>query len=112
VKIATISTGPTMEDYVITGACDHGYLLIIDADTMEYEVMVNPTEVVNVPDGGKLFAEFLSENNVRMILVGDCAFEVLKEVCVAGIQIFIGIDGTVHNVVEQFKNSYYYAMYC
>ena len=101
-KIAVTSTGPTLDDNVEArfGRCP--YFLVIDTDTMQYEAIENP----NIALGGGAgiqSAQLMSEKGVTTVLTGNCgpnAFNVFGQ---AGIQVIVGVSGTVRNAVEQFK---------
>lgn len=101
-KIAVTSTGPTLTDSVEArfGRC--AYFLIIDTDTMQCEPIENP----NIALGGGAgiqSAQLMSEKGVTTVLTGNCgpnAFNVFGQ---AGIEVIVGVSGTVRNAVEQFK---------
>ena len=101
-KIAVTSTGPTIDDNVEArfGRCP--YFLIIDTDTMQLEAIENP----NIALGGGAgiqSAQLMSEKGVTTVLTGNCgpnAFNVFGQ---AGIQVIVGVSGSVRNAVEQFK---------
>ena len=108
-KIAVTSTHPTLDVPVGTQLHHSKYLLIIDSelivnpDTIEYKVMRNPVMVVSGPAMWKLFTQELLQEDVRIILSGDCNSNVAKSLDNAGIQIIGGMSGSVRSVVKQFK---------
>lgn len=101
-KIAVTSTGPTLDDNVEArfGRCQ--YFLIIDTDTMQSEALENP----NIALGGGAgiqSAQLMTEKGVIAVLTGNCgpnAFNVFGQ---AGVQVIVGVNGSVRNAVEQFK---------
>ncbi|MBN1786922.1 MAG: 4Fe-4S binding protein [Sedimentisphaerales bacterium] len=101
-KIAVTSTGPGLDDNVEArfGRC--AYFLIIDTDTMQCEPMENP----NIALGGGAgiqSAQLMSQKGVTTVLTGNCgpnAFNVFGQ---AGIQVIVGVSGSVRNAVEQFR---------
>jgi predicted Fe-Mo cluster-binding NifX family protein/ferredoxin len=101
-KIAVTSTGPALDDNVEArfGRC--AYFLIIDTETLKCEPIENP----NIALGGGAgiqSAQLMSEKGVTTVLTGNCgpnAFNVFGQ---AGIQVIVGVRGTVRNAVEQFK---------
>ena len=106
-KIAVISTGPTIDHCVGTGVNHSGYLLIIDPATMQYEALQNPVVTLKGPASGKLLAQLLLQKGVDSVLVKSCGTEarkVFEVVGDAGIPIFVGITGSVHKAVERFKS--------
>jgi len=108
-KIAVTSTGPTLEHSAEARVSHCRYLLIINLDTMHYEVIQNPIVALRGPAAGKLFLQLLLQNDVHIILAESCGsnmrkiFEVLGD---AGILIRVGMTGSVRSVIEQFKHSY------
>ena len=105
-KIAVTSTGPTLEHRVGTRGSHCGYLLIINPDTMQYEVMLNPLVALHGPAAGKLFAQLMLQEDVQTVLIGGCGSDVLKVLRGAGIVTLVGMTGSVRRTVEQFKRSY------
>jgi len=105
-KIAVISTGPTIDHCVGTGVNHSGYLLIIDPATMQYEALQNPIVNLKRSASGKLLAQLLLKKGVDSVLVKSCSTEarkVFEVVGDAGIPIFVGITGSVRKAVERFK---------
>ena len=105
-KIAVTSTGPTLDDQVEArfGRCR--YFLIIDTDTMQFEAIENP----NITLGGGAgiqSAQLMSEKGVTTVLTGNCgpnAFNVFGQ---AGIQVIVGVSGSIRSAVDQFKAGTY-----
>ncbi|MDP8221736.1 MAG: NifB/NifX family molybdenum-iron cluster-binding protein [Candidatus Lernaella stagnicola] len=100
--IAVTSTGPTLEDAVETrfGRC--AYFLIIDTDSMAFEVIGNP----NVAAGGGAgiqSAQLMADKDVEIVLTGNCGPNAFQTFGAAGIQVISGVTGQVRQVVEQHK---------
>ncbi len=108
-KIAVTSTRPTLDTPVGTKLHRSKYLLIIDPelivnpDTIEYEVMMNPLLALSGPAMWKLFAQELLQEDVQILLSGDYNSNVAKSLGHAGIEIIGGISGSVRSAVKQFK---------
>ncbi len=102
-KIAVPSTLPTLDAHMGTRFCRNKYLLIIELETMEYEVMMNPVMALSGPAAGKLFAQQLLQENVRIVLSNHCNSSILKFLGSAGIQVIVGMSGSVRNAVKEFK---------
>jgi predicted Fe-Mo cluster-binding NifX family protein/ferredoxin len=101
-KIAITSTGPSLHDSVEArfGRC--AYFLIIDTDTMQFEAMENPNLTLG-GGAGVQSAQLMSEKGVTAVLTGNCgpnAFNVFGQ---AGIQVIVGVSGSVRQAAEQFK---------
>ncbi len=106
-KIAVTSTGPTIDDNVSTEFGHSKYLLIVDFDTLQYEVMISPVMMDSGATAGRLLAEQLLQQNVSKILASHMNFDVLKAFLKSlqgsGIQIIDSMSGTVRSAVGQFK---------
>ena len=106
-KIAVTSTGPTLDDYVSTEFDQSKYLLVIDFDTFEYETMISPIVVDSNSTAGELFAQQLLQSDVSMFLTNHISLSMLKSFLESlrgtGIHIIDGLNGSVRNVVRQFK---------
>lgn len=107
-RIAVTSTGPTLDDHVSTEFGDSKYLLIVDFDTLKYEVMISPVLADSGPAAGRLLAQQLLQKNVSKVLASHINFDVLKSFLKSlqgtGIQIIDGLSGTVRSVVQQFDD--------
>lgn len=101
-KIAVTSTGPTLDDQVESrfGRC--AYFLIIDTETMQAEALENPNNALG-GGAGIQSAQLMSENGVTAVLTGNCGPNAYSVFGQAGIQVIIGLSGSVRYAVEQFK---------
>jgi len=101
-KIAVTSTGPTLDDLVEErfGRCP--YFLLIDSETLKFEVIPNP----NIALGGGAgiqSAQLMASKNVSTVLTGNCGPNAFRTFGAAGVQIITGVSGRVTDAVEQFK---------
>ncbi|MFO8048193.1 MAG: NifB/NifX family molybdenum-iron cluster-binding protein [Desulfosudaceae bacterium] len=78
--------------------------LVVDADTMEFEVVAN-TQNLNAPQGAGIQAGKTAVNTgAEVVITGNCgpkAFSVLRQ---AGLQVVIGAEGKIEDVVIAYKN--------
>ncbi len=108
-KIAVTSTHPTLDAPVGTQLRGSKYLLIIDPelivnpDTIEYKVMMNPLLALSGPAMWRLFTQELLQEDVRIILSGDNDPKVSRLLGHTGIQVIGGMGGSVSSAVKQFK---------
>jgi predicted Fe-Mo cluster-binding NifX family protein/ferredoxin len=101
-KIAVTSTGPSLDDNVEArfGRCP--YFIIIDTDTMQFEAIENPNLALG-GGAGIQSAQLMYEKGVTAVLTGNCGPNAYNVFGQAGIQVIVGVSGTVRNAVEQFK---------
>lgn len=105
-KIAVTSTGPALEDQVEPRFGRAPWYLFVDTETMEFEALRNP----NVAAGGGAgiqSAQLMSDNNISHVLTGNCGPNAFQVFNAAGVQLIVGVGGTVRQAVEQFKAGAY-----
>jgi len=102
-KIAVASTGDTLDACVAPQIQSSKYLLLLDLDTMDYVVMLNPLTMLSGPAAGKMLAQHLLQENIWKVLAENCNSNILKHLGSAGIQIIGGMSGSVRNAVKEFK---------
>jgi len=104
-KIAVSSTGKDLNASVDQRFGRAEYFLIVDPETMDFEVIEN-TQIVNVPQGaGIQSAKTVADKNVDVLLTGSCgpkAFNALNRV---GIKVYTGAAGSIADAVNKFKNN-------
>ena len=103
-RIAVTSTGRDLDSNVDPRFGRTAYFIIVDPETMEYEVVEN-SQNLNLPQGAGIQAgKTIVENNVDVLITGNCgpkAFMVLEK---AGVQVVTGAKGKVADAVSQYKN--------
>jgi predicted Fe-Mo cluster-binding NifX family protein len=100
-KIAVSATGPSLDDLVDPrfGRC--ACFLIIDLDTLDFQVLENPSNSLSVGAGMKA-AQALARWPVQHVLTGCCGPHALKMLSAAGVYLLDGFSGTVREAVERF----------
>ena len=101
-KIAVTATGPGLDDHVDArfGRC--AYFLIIDSETLAFETIENP----NIAAGGGAgiqSASLMAEKGVQVALTGNCGPNAFQVFGAAGIQVIVGVNGQVRDVVNKYK---------
>jgi predicted Fe-Mo cluster-binding NifX family protein len=77
------------------------YILIVDSDTMQYEVLENPSATA-AGGAGIQTAQMVTEKGAQVVLTGNIgpnAFDVLSA---ADIEVITGIRGTVESAVKRY----------
>jgi predicted Fe-Mo cluster-binding NifX family protein/ferredoxin len=102
-RIAVTATGPTLDDNVDPrfGRCR--YFLMVDIESMKVDAMENPNLALG-SGAGIQSAQTMSEQNVDAILTGNCGPNAFQTLSAAGIEVIVGVSGSVGKVVEQFKS--------
>ncbi len=101
-KIAVSSTGPSLADPLDPrlGRCE--YLLIVDADTMEFEAIENENKTRG-GGAGIQTARTIAERGATVVLTGNCGPNAHETLTAAGIQVITGFSGTVQEALDRYK---------
>lgn len=103
-KVAVTSTGKELTSDMDPRFGRAAYFIIIDSETMEYEVVEN-SQNLNLSQGAGIQAgKTIVDNNVDVLITGNCgpkAFRVLQQ---ANIKTITGVQGRVTDAVSQYKN--------
>ncbi len=102
-KIAVTAKGKTLEDQVDPrfGRCP--YFLVFETETLEVEPLENP----NLTAGGGAgiqSAQLMAEHDVKAVLTGNCGPNAHQTLTAAGIDVIVGVNGTIREAVEKFKS--------
>ncbi|MCP2519568.1 NifB/NifX family molybdenum-iron cluster-binding protein [Candidatus Aminicenantes bacterium AC-708-M15] len=102
-KIAITSSGPDLESPVDPrfGRC--AYFIFVDPETLEFEAIENPN--VGAPGGaGIQSAQLVANKGVKAVLTGSCGPNAFQTLQAAGIEVIIGVAGTVKDAIQQYKS--------
>jgi len=103
-KIAVTSTGKELVSDLDPRFGRTKYFIIIDPETLEYEVVEN-RQNLNLPQGaGIQAAKIIADQKADVLISGNCgpkAFHILNS---AGIKVVTGAKGRVMDAVTQYKS--------
>lgn len=102
-KIAISATNANLEAQVDPrfGRCQ--YFLIVDAETNDFEAVPNTSK--NAPSGaGIQAAQTVTNKGAKVVITGNAGPNAYQALSAAGVKIITGAQGTIRNVVEQYKN--------
>jgi predicted Fe-Mo cluster-binding NifX family protein len=102
-KLAVSTTGQDLEAPLDPrfGRCS--YFLIIDPDTMEFEVFDNGSAALG-SGAGIQAAQFVSAKGAGAVITGHCGPKAMEVLSAGGIQVFAGQNGSIRDVVSAYKN--------
>ncbi len=101
-KIAITASNPDLSSPVDPrfGRCP--YFIIIDPDTMEFEVNEN-TNLNGASGVGIQSAQFVANKEVKALLTGSCGPNAFQTLQAAGIEVITGVSGTVQEAATLYK---------
>ncbi|WP_022664870.1 NifB/NifX family molybdenum-iron cluster-binding protein [Desulfospira joergensenii] len=109
-KIAITSKGRGLDAQVDPRFGRASYIIVVDTDTKEFEVIDNENNKNAFKGAGIQAASSISEKGAKVLLTGFCGPNAFKTLDAAGIKVANDADGTVSGVIEQFnKGKFTYA---
>jgi len=101
-KIGVTSTGEDLHANVDQrfGRCK--YFLIVDAESMEFEVLSNENAMA-FGGAGIQTAQTIANKGVEAIVTGNVGPNAFQTLVAAGIKVFTGASGTIKEAVEKYK---------
>ena len=103
-RIAVSSTGTTLTSEIDSRFGRAAYFIIVDPETMKYEFVENKQNL-NLPQGAGIQAgKTIVDNNVDILITGNCGPKAFKVLQGAAIKIIIGVKGSVSEAILAYKN--------
>jgi len=101
-KIAVSSTGKDLDSKIDPrfGRC--AYFVIVDPDTMKYEVFQNQSTTLG-GGAGIQTAQFVASKGAEVVITGNCGPNAMKTLEAASIKVITGYNGTIRQAIEDFK---------
>ncbi len=103
-KIAVTSTGQDLDSPIDPRFGRAAYILIVDSDTMAYEVLDNAENVNAFKGAGIQAATMISEKKADVLLTGFCGPNAFKTLEAAGVKVGGDVNGTVRQAVMDYKD--------
>ncbi|MBC2716330.1 MAG: dinitrogenase iron-molybdenum cofactor biosynthesis protein [Desulfobacteraceae bacterium] len=102
-KIAVSSKGVGIDSEIDERFGRAAYILIIDSDSLDVEVLDNSENINAAQGAGIQAASMVSGKGAEALLTGSCGPKAMTAFSATGIQVFTGQTGTVRQAVERFK---------
>jgi predicted Fe-Mo cluster-binding NifX family protein len=101
-KIAVTSTGNDLDSQVDPRFGRAAYILIVDSETLDYEVLDNKKNMHALKGAGIQAAGMVSDKGAEVLLTGFCGPKAFKVLEVANIGVANEADGTVRAAVKTY----------
>jgi len=101
-KIAISSTGQDLNASVDArfGRCQ--YFIIIEPETMKFEAIPNPS-ITATHGAGIQTSQLIASKGATVVLTGNCGPNAFQTLSAAGIEVIVGVTGTVKDAIEKYK---------
>ena len=102
-KIAVTSKGTDLDAQVDPRFGRAAYVLIVDSDSLDFEVLDNATNVNAFKGAGIQAATMVSDKGAEALLTGFCGPNAFKTLQAANIKVVDDVNGTVRKAIEAFN---------
>lgn len=102
-KIAVTSTGKTLESEVDPRFGRAAYIIVVDTDTKEFEVIDNNENKNAFKGAGIQAAAAISQKGAEALITGYCGPNAFTALNAGGIRVANDGKGTINDVIEQFR---------
>lgn len=102
-RIAVTSKGTDLDSQVDPRFGRATYILIVDSETFDFEILDNKENVNAFKGAGIQAAGMLSDNGAEVLLTGFCGPNAFKALNAAKIKVASDAKGTVRDAVESFN---------
>jgi len=104
-KIAVTSTGKDLDSELDPRFGRALYFIIVDPDTMKYEV-INNEQNLDLPQGaGIQAAKTIVNNHADVLITGSCGPKAFYALERAGVKVVTDVKGQVKEAVLKYKNN-------
>ena len=101
-KIAVTSTGTDLDAQVDPRFGRAAYILIVDSETFDFEVLDNKENVNALKGAGIQAARMVSDKQAEVLLTGFCGPNAFKVMKAAKIGVANNADGSVRDAVKAY----------
>ena len=102
-KIAVTSKGPDLDDPVDPRFGRAAYILVVDSETFDFDVLDNKENVNALKGAGIQAAGMVSDTKVEVLITGFCGPNAFKVLNAGKIKVASDANGTVRDAVESFN---------
>lgn len=101
-KVGVSSTGENLDANVDQrfGRCK--YFLIVDTESMEFEVLSNENAMAS-GGAGIQAAQTIAKTGAEVVVTGNVGPNAFQTLSAAGMKIFTGASGTIKESIEKYK---------
>jgi predicted Fe-Mo cluster-binding NifX family protein len=102
-KIAISANGPDLEAQVDPRFGRAPYFLVVNPETMEFEVLPNQLNLRAPQGAGIQAAALVARHQPAAVLTGHCGPRAFQTLQAAGIPVIVGVEGPVREAVQKYQ---------
>ena len=102
-KIAVTSQGTNLDSQVDPRFGRAAYILIVNTETFEFEVLDNKENANALKGAGIQAASMVSDKSAEVLLTGYCGPKAFMTLEAAKIQVANDVEGTIRDAVNSFN---------
>ena len=102
-KVAVTAKGPDLEAEVDPRFGRAAYILIVDGDTLEFEVLDNQANINAFKGAGIQAAAAVGEQGADVLLTGYCGPNAFRTLEAAKVKVVNDVSGTVREALRAFQ---------
>jgi predicted Fe-Mo cluster-binding NifX family protein len=106
-KIAVTSQGREMDSAVDPRFGRARWFMVVDTETGDFEALDNGQNVASLQGAGIQSASNVVKLGVSAVLTGHCGPKAFRALAAAGLEIYVGVEGSVREAVERFEKGEY-----
>jgi len=102
-KIAVTATGKNLEDEMDQRFGRAAFFLIVDTVDNQVNVIDNAQNLQSQQGAGIQAAKTVIDQGAEVVITGHCGPNAFQALQAAGVNVVVGVRGTVEQVLDQFK---------
>ena len=101
-KVAVSAGGPDLAARVDPRFGRAPYFLLVDSETMEFEVVANQQNLQAAQGAGIQAAALVAQHRPTAVITGNCGPKAYNTLAAASIPVLLGVAGSVRDAVHQY----------
>ena len=103
-KMAVTTSGTSPKSKVDPRLGRAPYILLVDTDTMDFELIDNRENAESLKGAGIQAASSVSKKRPEVLLTGYCGANAFKALKAAGLRVVNGAEGPVDKAIKDYLN--------
>jgi predicted Fe-Mo cluster-binding NifX family protein len=103
-KVIVSAAGPYLTSAVDARFGRAPWFVVVDTESGEHEALDNGAAADAASGAGVMAAQRVVAHDPRAVLTGHCGPNSFRVLSAAGIEVMLGVTGTVESAVESYRN--------